>query len=71
VVNAARLLATLKVKEGKYEEALKLYEEATKVLDALTEGAPGFAQWAQDKKNLEAEIAKCRSLMSDGKKSDQ
>ena len=71
VVNACRLLATLNVKEGRCEQALKLYEEASTILEALAKGAPGYAQWDEDKKSLESEIEKCRSLMSDGKKSDQ
>jgi tetratricopeptide (TPR) repeat protein len=62
-------LARLDVGAGKYADALPLYEEATSIFGALMEKAPGFAQWAKDKKKVEIELAACQSFISPGEQS--
>jgi hypothetical protein len=41
--------------------ALPFYSEAARIFGELAKKAPGFAQWAKEKQQVELELAVCRS----------
>jgi hypothetical protein len=56
--------ARIEAHAGRHHAALALYEEASRIFAALSERAPGFVQWAEDRAIVEAELALCRSRVS-------
>ena len=54
-------IAQLEVKAGRRAAALPLYEEASRILGFLAETAPGFAQWAKEKEDVESELAQLKN----------
>jgi tetratricopeptide (TPR) repeat protein len=63
-------IARLDAKIGRNDVALPLYEESYRIFAVLVEQAPGFVQWAEDKKIIEVELALCRSQLSHSKDKD-
>jgi tetratricopeptide (TPR) repeat protein len=57
------LLGRLEVKADRYAAALLLFEEASGILGE----SPGSAQWANDKKQVEAQLRLCQSKLSSEK----
>ncbi|MHB9009179.1 MAG: tetratricopeptide repeat protein [Limisphaerales bacterium] len=63
-------VASLDAEAGNHAAALPLYEEAARILGELVVRAPGFAQWAKDKEQVEAALQLCRLMMQVSKPSD-
>jgi tetratricopeptide (TPR) repeat protein len=61
---ACENLATLEFHAGRHEAALPLYEEASGIYASLTEDAPGFARWTEEKEWIRSQLALCRDVAS-------
>jgi len=57
-------LARLEVLVGRTETAVSRYEDSHRIYVALLQLAPGFAQTAEEKEIIEAELAACRAQLS-------
>lgn len=60
-------VAALESKDGRNEAALPLYEEASRIMTALVENAPDFAEWKEDKESVDSQLARCRDLIAKAK----
>lgn len=57
---ACGLLANIRMALDGADSALPYYEESSRILAEVVEQAPGIAQWLEDKRLIDKELAACR-----------